>query len=67
MAIKNRKIIRQKYQEEKDICERRQKLMGLAHEKRIQLKRNAAAEKEKLSKIHIISSVDELNEILSKY
>ena len=65
MAIKNRKIICQKYQkEEKDICERRQKLMGLAHEKRIQLERKAAVEKEKLSKIHIISSVDELNEIL---
>ena len=32
--------------------------------KRIQLERKAAAEKEKLSKIHIISSVDELNQVL---
>ena len=39
--------------------------MELAHEKRIQLERKVAAKKEELSKIHIISSVDQLNQILS--
>jgi len=36
-----------------------------AHEKRVQLENKAALEKERLSKVHIISSVDELDQVIS--
>jgi len=66
MAAKNRKRVHKNDQyEEKRISERRRELMLQAHEKRIQLENKAALEKERLSKIHIISSVDELDQVIS--
>jgi len=66
MACKNRKIIHKtSLEEERAIRERRRNLMLQAHEKRAELEIKAALEKEKLSKVHIISSIDELDQLLA--